>query len=479
MATASEVSPLPAVLQADIETERRRADVVGVAVAGFDRDGVRFAGGLGYADRTRGERVTADTLFHAASITKLITTTLILQEVEAATISLDDPVNRYLEPPFRIRDARGSPVAATIRHLLTHTAGLPVSWRGFEIDHPLLVRLWNGRKIPRSLEEVVRGMRTIRPPGKLIIYSNGGFCLLGYLAARLNSRPFEELVRERVFEPLEMARSTLHVDAPRQGIATPYGGTVMGSAGRRPAPRCKKDWRTPASALVTTASELSRFGQMILRGGELGGRRVLADQSLRHAFQFHATNHPALDEGYGLGFLVAHYRGRLLVGHDGGLPGVATRIVLLPDDGVGVTVLTNGGDPAFVHRVAERSLEMLAQLEPEAFPGAPRGIPQESVPQWKSFTERVAGRYRLVNFTPPGIYSLALRMISRPRLSEVANGVLVLEGTGLEPAYLYPDGEVGRYRIAFPMANGRRAVIEERPSGTHVWLSILHFFRPK
>jgi hypothetical protein len=63
---------------------------------------------------------------------------------------------------------------------------------------------------------------------------------------------------------------------------------------------------------------------------------------------------------------------------------------------------------------------------------------------------------------------------ARPRLSHVASGVLALEGTGFETAYLYPDGDVGHYRVALPISNGTRAVIEERADGIHTWASILH-----
>lgn len=474
---AASATALPAALETFVETERRRADVVGVAVAAFDQDGIRFAGGLGYADLKRRERVTVGTIFPAASISKLFTTALVFQEVEAGKISLDDSANQYLEPSHRIRNKQGASADVTIRHLLTHTSGLPVSWRGLEMGNPIISRLWNQGGVPRTLDKVVEGMRTVRAPGKTIIYSNGAFCLLAYLAARLNGRSFEELVRERVLEPLGMATSSFAVEPTGPGVATPYGRGMMG-AGRRPAPTTRI-WAGPAGALATSALELSRFGQMVLRGGEIDGQRVLSEATLNDALQLHAVNHPELDEGFGLGFMVSRYRGRTLAGHDGGFPGVSTRMAVLPDEGVGVTVLTNGGDPTFVHRVAERTFETLLDLEAEAIPGSPAGIPEDRAAEWSDFTKRVVGRYRLVDFTPPGVIRLAMGLMNRPRLSEVADGVVVLEGIGFEPAYLYPDGKLGHYRVAFPMTNGRQAVIEKRPNGTHIWVSLMHLFRPR
>src|SRR5436189_2949173 len=89
--------------------------------------------GLVFADLERGERATPETLFRAASISKLFTTTLVLQEVESGRIALDAPMNQYLDPRVRIRNKHGGTADdVNIRHLLTHTSGLPVSWRGLD-----------------------------------------------------------------------------------------------------------------------------------------------------------------------------------------------------------------------------------------------------------------------------------------------------------------------------------------------------------
>jgi CubicO group peptidase (beta-lactamase class C family) len=474
-------SSVPTDLEAFIESERRRADVVGVSVAAFDRDGVRFAGGFGYADLQRGERVTPETLFRAASISKLFTTTLVLQEVAAGRIALDDSVNGYLDARTRVSDKNGAAADdVTFRHLLTHTSGLPVSWKGLEQGPwPMKLLLNRGRIALHSHIQVIEGMRTTRKPGKRIVYANGGFSLLGYVAERLNGEPFAELVQRRVFEPLSMRNSAFPLDPSGPGIATPYGNALrMMGAGRKPVGSIK-NWSGPAGALLTSSLELARFGQIVLRGGELAGERIVSESLLQQATTRQVSNHPDLDEGLGLGFWVSRYRGRTLVGHTGGLAGVATRLDILPDDGVGIVVMTNGADPSFVQRVAERLRETLLGLDPEAVPGAPAGIPAGLQSEWESFTQRVSGKYRMMDIAPPGILSRMADLVAKVRLSHVRDGVLALEGLGNEPGFLYPDGDVGRYRVAYPLANGLRAVIEEKPNGTHVWTSIIHLFRPK
>lgn len=471
------VAPLiPADLAAFVESERRRADVVGVSVAAIDRDGVQAAVAFGYADLRRGEPVTADTRFRAASITKLFTTVLVFQEIEAGTLSLDDPVNKHLDKAARIRRKDGGLADdVTVRHLLTHTSGLAVSWRGMEYA-PLVYKLVANESLraPHSLDRVVAGQKTLRSPGKRIVYANQGFNLLGYVVQRLNSRPFADLVQERIFDPLSMRDSSLPVSASGAGVATPYGSLMSG--GRDPATRVRV-YAGPAGALLVSASDLARFGRMILRGGELDGRRIVSEAILREASKIHARNHAELDDGWGLGFAAREWRGRLLIWHSGGFSGVSTLIQLSPQDGVGVVVLTNGGDFAFVSRVAERFLESSLGLQPEVIPGSPRGVPDDKAGEWAAFTRRVQGRYRLTDSVPPGVVERLVGVTTRPRLVHVADSQLVLEGTGLGNAFLYPDGDVGRYRLALPFANGARAVIEERPGGIDVWASILHLRR--
>jgi len=250
--------PIPADLAAFVESERRRADVVGVSVATIHRDGVRAAGAFGYADLQRGEPVTIDTRFRAASITKLFTTTLIFQEIDTGTLSLDDPVNAHLDKPARISRKNGEPADdVTIRHLLTHTSGLAVSWRGMEYE-PLVYKLVANKSLraPRSLDRVVAGQKTLRAPGRRIVYANQGFNLLGYLVQRLNSRPFADLVQERIFDPLDRSdsscRSAHLASAWRHLTAVSCAGAVSRrrGSGSTPVPQA----RSSSVQLISPAS---------------------------------------------------------------------------------------------------------------------------------------------------------------------------------------------------------------------------------
>jgi CubicO group peptidase (beta-lactamase class C family) len=481
IAPSGRESEIPASLAAFVEAERRRADLVGAALVAFDREGPCFARDCGYADLGRGEPVKPDTRFRAASVTKTLTAVLVLQDVAAGRLKLDAPANRWLEPPMRIQDVGGGLSGATIRHLLSHTSGLPTSWRGLLPDNPVVSRLLHGSlRLPTTVEEVLAGQTGVRPPGERFVYANGGFGLLGHIVARLAGRPLEDVARDRLFGPLGMRDSSLCEEHPcRPGLATPYAPGLGEGAGRKPAPVIH-NLTGGAGTLVTTARDLARFGGMLLRGGELDGTRVVDGGLLAEAMRLHVQGHPDLDDGWGLGFEVSPFRGRRCASHGGSMPGVATRLTLLPDDGVGVVLLANGGSWSFVGAATNRTLETLLNLEPEAVPGGPVGIPSPLRDEWNRLTGRVVGRWRAEDAVPPGIVGRILGALARPRIEHVADGVLALQGvTERETILLYPDGDVGRYRVAWPLLDGARAVIVERDDGAHLWMPLFHMRKPR
>lgn len=478
---ASDLRPSPApadlALRTWIEDERRRADLVGAAIAAFDRDGVIFADGFGYADLARAEHVTPSTRFRGASISKLFTTMLALREIDAGRLTLDDPINRHVAAPQRILDASGAPNdRVTIRHLLTHTAGLPTQWKGLVYGNAAMRLLVNGRSVPRTLPDLVTAMRTVRAPDERLVYANGGFALLGHMAALRHATSFENLVRADLLEPMSLERTSFPIDPRGPGIATPYGPALIRAAGRTPLQRLE-NYAGPAGALLISALDLARFGRMVLRGGELDGRRIVSQSSLDRATSMSFKNHPDLDAGWGLGFEVRDHRGHRTAGHSGGLPGVAARIELLPEDGVGVVVLANGGAEAFVERVTARLCDDLLGLPPEILPGSPQGMRPGTEAAWRALNTRALGRYRATDMFPPGPASLLFGLLARPKASPVAGGVLAIEGMPGGTAFIHPDGDPGRYRIAGPMLSGARAIIEPRPDGIHLWASIIHAHR--
>jgi len=344
----------------------------------------------GLADVEAGREATLDTPFPAASVSKLLTAVLVMRQVERGALDLDAPANAYLEPRQWIRDAAGEPVPATLRQLLSHHAGLPVSWGGM---------VEKGDRVPSLEEHLAAGLRTIQPPGQLLIYANDGFALVGFIAARAEGEPFEAHARRVLLQPLGMTRSTFASAWGVPDISAGYG-SMFGGKGRIEVLDTTETG--PAGSLVTTAPDLARFARMLLGGGALGGVRILGPDSVAEMMRLEARAHPDLDEGFGVGFGVRERPGRKLVWWDGSLPGAASRLALLPEQGAGVVVLSNlaDNDPSAVAGL--RILELLAPPEPEAryTPGAGE-------------LEALAGSYRPLDLVDSSMSFLGLGIAFR------------------------------------------------------------------
>ena len=381
-AVASSPHDLGSRVAALVEETRERAGIPAVAVA-VVTDGevvVELASGL--ADREAGTPATTKTVFPAASVSKLLTAALVMQQVEKGRLALDTPANRYLEPALRIRDRNGAEVPAKLRQLLNHTSGLPVAWGGihFNTDDP-----------PVSIEEHLRDrLRIINPPGDRIVYANDAFALAGLLAARAAACDFETLAQASLLGPLGMSSSSFAPGpALRERLAAAYG-TTWGADSRTD--HADVGAVAPAGGLVTTAGDLARFTRLVLAGGEIDGSRLLQPESVREMLRLQVRSHPELDEGFGLGFAVREGPGRRTAWWDGSLPGAASRLLVLPEEGVGVILLSNLAGNGPVNVLSSDIVDVLLGEEPES-----------AFPLEKAAVDAAIGTYRPIDMLDPAM----------------------------------------------------------------------------
>jgi CubicO group peptidase (beta-lactamase class C family) len=364
---------------AEARLARHEAPALSVAVVA---DGMIAVAAAGDADPEAGIPVNPETPFQAASISKLITATLVMRQVERGNLALDAPANRYRLPELWIRDRSGEPVAATIRQLLTHTSGLPVRWM-------------SGDGATTLAGQLTDSLRTVRPPGEKIVYSNQGYALLGHLAAAADGQSFDEHARTVLFEPLGMSSSSFRPPSEFEGRLPVGYGKLFGALGGPVEPA---DWSplAPAAGLITTAGDLARFALLILRGGELDGRRILRTDSVAEMLRIHARQHPALDEGYGLGFMVRERDGQVLAWHDGGIDGASARLSLDPGRGIAAVALSNTVAAEAPMGFVADALELLGRP-------APHGAREPADPDELG---RVSGPYRMRDVLPDDIWYL-------------------------------------------------------------------------
>jgi CubicO group peptidase (beta-lactamase class C family) len=345
--------PIPG-LDAYVEQVRQSWQAPGLALVLVRGDSV-LVRGYGVREVGGTDPVDGETLFPIGSLTKAFTATLLAMLVDEGKIAWDDPVIRHL-PDFKLRDPYVTR-ELTIRDALSHRSGIA---RGD--------LMWVGGSLgPR---EVIRRLRFQEPAFGFRArygYTNEAYLLAGEVAAHVAGKPWSELLRERIFEPLGMRRSTATLDAlrDRANVALPHDeigpGQVLGNAPRAgssldaPTAIRRIEWfESPAVAaggIVSSASEFGRWLRFQLSAGEAGGRRIVGREALlaTHTPQVPIPGFPANRAAVaatnlnaaGMGWSVRDYRGRLMLTHSGSTPGWGAAVALLPAERTGVAVFVN------------------------------------------------------------------------------------------------------------------------------------------
>lgn len=271
--------------------------------------------GYGLANREWNIPNTPGTKFRLGSITKQFTAAAILKLAEAGKLALDDNVKRHWPAAPEAWDA------VTIRHLLTHTSGIP-NFTSFPE-----MRTW---RITESTPEKTVGYFRDKPldfaPGERMSYSNSGYVLLAYLIERVSGRSYADYLRANVFEPLGMSDSGY--DLHGTIIERRASGYTMTAQGLRNAPYVDMTVPSGAGALYSTTEDLLEWTQ-----GLFGGR-------LLSAASLEAMTTPLLDN-YAFGVVVGSVGGRKTVEHNGGIEGFNTHLTYYPESKVTVAVLAN------------------------------------------------------------------------------------------------------------------------------------------
>ena len=334
-----------------VEAQMDELGVPGVAV-GIVKDGALvYAKGFGVAKRDGGAPVTPSTIFQLSSIAKTFTSTAILQLVEQGKIDLDAPVTKYL-PYFTLADGRQEEI--TVRHLLTHTSGLPDnSWTDMS---PYL----EPRDDDMALEDQVRSAQEVSllfDPGTKFEYTSFGYDVLGDIIAKVSGQSYEAYIAEHIFAPLGMQHSTLLLaDVAPKALAMPH---VPGGDGQVVTSDIFPYTRSfaPDSTLYSNVEDMAAYAIATLRQGAAGQPAVLTPESYDAAWtSYSQAPFPPPETNYGFGWQIGEHAGEQVVGHSGIDIGYNSFLAMLPAQSAAIIVMTNFNDleefvmPAFLMR---------------------------------------------------------------------------------------------------------------------------------
>ncbi|RPI51672.1 MAG: class A beta-lactamase-related serine hydrolase [Acidobacteria bacterium] len=259
-----------------------RGDIPGVVAMATDRRRVVYQGAFGVAEVGTGRSMTVDTVFRIASMTKPVTWLAVMQLVEQGRVSLDDPAKRYFPQLANLKvfdtfDAktgaytlRSAKTAPTVRHLLTHTAGL-----GYSFTSPI-VRDFK----PRTGETYAAGPLLFEP-GEQWLYSTG-IDWAGRLVETLSGKNLEAYFADRIFKPLGMVDTAYNPPDDRQRRMTRVhlrraDGTFQVDPVQPPVSVARP---IGGGGLASTAPDYIRFLQMLLNQGSLNGVRIVSAETI-------------------------------------------------------------------------------------------------------------------------------------------------------------------------------------------------------
>jgi len=314
--------------------------VPGMAVAVVEDGQVILAKGYGYRDLENKQPVTSKTLFAIGSVTKSMTVTILGMLSDEGKIDWDQPVQEIL-PEFRLHDEVATR-QMTPRDLVTHRSGLP--------RHDLM---WYGAAFTR--EELFNRLRYIEPSHPFrstFQYQNLMFMTAGYLAGHVAGTTWEDLIREKIFQPLDMTRSNFSVDGMQKSddFALPYA--VLEDNVIK-IPYRNIDEIGPAGSVNSCVEEMIRYVNLHLNKGKHGDEQLLSETMAQQmqtpqmpmagTIRYEELGH----NSYGMGLFITTYHGHVLIHHGGGIDGFISLLSFMPQKKIGAMILTNmsGNNP--------------------------------------------------------------------------------------------------------------------------------------
>ncbi len=350
----ADLEPAFARIDALVERQLKAERIPGLAMAITSRDRLLRVKTYGYADLAARTPLTPDHLLEIGSVSKSFSAIALLQERDAGRFDPRAPVTRYL-PWLRI-NSRFAPI--TGHDLLSHTAGLPA-----ERDDILA---------PLYQAVALAGRPTGWAPGKHYEYSNIGYQILGLILEELDGKPYPEIIRRRIFEPLGMSASEpaiTHDTRRRLAVGHEPAYDDRPDHPSRPlAPATWLEYGAGDGSIAATPADLAAYLRTLLARGAGPRGRLLSEESFGLLVQ---RAIPTDDGGYyGYGLIVEERDGRTLIRHTGGMVGYYSMILGDLDEGLGVAVQINGpGDRKPIARYALAAVR--AAIRGEGIPALP------------------------------------------------------------------------------------------------------------
>ncbi|MFT3844126.1 MAG: serine hydrolase [Lacibacter sp.] len=352
-ASAQQSSFITDSLDAYITRGMKDWNIPGLAIA-IVKDGKTVAmKGYGVKDNETNSKVDENTLFIIASNSKLFTGTSIAKLDYEKKLSLDDKVTKYI-PWFSLYDSTSTKLA-TVRDMLCHRLGT----KTFQGDFTF----WNSN-LPK--DSIIYKMRLLKPNGQFrqeYGYCNSAFLVAGEILNKVTGSSWEQYVSENILKPIGMTNTYMNTAGlnNRINVAVPYSNS-FGELSRLPYDQI--DNLGPATSMVSCVKDLSKWLQFQLDSGKVNGKQVIPWDVLQKTRDANILTgsrkspyYPTHFRAYGLGENMTDYNGRQVYWHTGGAFGFVTNVCFVPEENLGITILTNNDNQSFFEALRYQVLD--------------------------------------------------------------------------------------------------------------------------
>ena len=364
-------------------------NIAGATIVLMQGDSILHINGYGLADIESNKPVnSSSSIFGIGSVSKTFVATAIMQLYEDGKLVLDKDVNSYLtsfQLEYKFNDS------ITVRHLLTHTAGLDDRKIGSAV-------LAEKDVIPLAQYLKKQIGLQIRPSGKVAMYTDQAYALLGLIVEEVSGLPCHEYIRQRILKPLKMNDSGFKRQAElKENYVTGYL-----QKGEQLIP-CKPDFKLdyPAGALNATASDMGHYISMFLNNGVFKGVQILDSTTVAKMLHEPFRHYEKAVTGWLLGFQENDWYGIQLYGHTGSILGFESQLSLIQEKNIGLFISTNSSNYSnsksrvFINKFI---YDLLARLMPDSITEKEKAKATPTVGSVDEPLEEFTGTYRYTQY---------------------------------------------------------------------------------
>lgn len=343
---------------------------------------------VGVKNAVTREAATADTIYQCGSMTKTWTALAFMQLLDEGKVDLDEPVRTYL-PAFRVADPQVS-AKVTPRHLLNHTNGIEEAY-----GDP-----GEGGDVYERMVAAIAGAPQVHPLGHTHGYSAAlGYAILARVMEVIDGKGWDDLMRERLFDPLGLTRTFTRYDQvdPRRAATGHLIRSLEEGPVISPLTHLPRSFG-PGGTISSTAREVLAMAHVLLNDGlAADGTRIVSAQAVR---QMMHTRVPVPDPymfgpEWGLGLIVCDWHGQTVYAHDGSTVSQSARLRVLPDEDLALVLLANAGPrDSFYRKVFNAILPELGAPTIPDLPGPDAGLSLD-LSRYEGVYERPGSRYEV------------------------------------------------------------------------------------